>query len=472
LKKANVTKVKRAAANSKIAAKQAKVLSEYFVHQDGALYHLFTDPRGVVQLMRMAKADVLQNMLFDYGLAPGSEGKPGLGRRMLRLVRLNNVVNGKLPISGKRKGVYEFGDQRILVDSEPKYIDPHRGNWDTIEEIVNQLLGGHSNQVETFYGWLKCGRSALRKSLDNQHFRPGQAFIIKGEPNDGKTFFSSSILSPFIGRTCFNPIPFLSGMSDKNGDLIGNEMWLIDDQGGSMDLDRRLTMSENIKNAIAGKGFQYHDKYEKAVSFTSARLFNRIVFLVNNTDNSMRCLPSLEETRDKLIVLKSSPIKFAGKLKNDSDDDQQKLDSQILNELPAFAHFLDKYKIKTPCVRFGQSSFMNSDAEFEIEDNEDHTALWLVMKKYLFRGAPKTRIKAHKAATDWDEADEWEGSASEAMAKLQTLGAMEFSVLGIKDSRKMGKLMGLLTKSIPDHVTRLPRTSGGRGYKIYNPAVS
>ena len=117
-------------------------------------------------------------------------------------------------------------------------------------------------------------------------------------------------MSPIIGRTCFNPLPYLSGKTDNNGDLVGNEMWLVDDRGGAMDLDQRLTLSENIKNAIAGKGFQYHDKYEKAVSFTSSRLYNRIMFLVNNTDNSMRCLPSLEETRDKLIIVKSSPIVF------------------------------------------------------------------------------------------------------------------------------------------------------------------
>ena len=115
---------------------------------------------------------------------------------------------------------------------------------------------------------------------------------------------------------------------------------------------------------------------------------------------------------------------------------------------------------------------MNSDAEFEIEDNEDHTALWVVMRKYLFRGSPKTRIAGKAASTNWLEEPDWTGSASEAMAKLQLQAATEFDVLGIKDSRKMGKLMGLLPKSAPEHVTRLPRTSGGRGYKIYNPDVS
>ena len=470
MKKQNVNKVKAAASSSKVAAKQAQVLAEYFSHQDGGLYHVFTDPRGVVQVIKTNKSDILQNLLFDHGLAPGSESKPGLGRRMLRMVRMNNVINGKLPISGKLKGVYEFGDQRVLVDSEPRYLEPKQGKWDTIEEIVNQLLGGYSDQVDTTYGYLKCCRASLRKSLDNKHFRPGQAYIIKGEPNDGKTFFTSSVLGPLIGRTCFNPVPFLSGQSDRNGDLIGNEMWLIDDRGGSMDLDRRLTMSENIKNAIAGKGFQYHDKYEKAVSFTSARLFNRIIFLVNNTDNSMRCLPSLEETRDKLIVVKSRSIKFTGSLKNDTDDEQAKLDAQIELELPAFAHFLDNYNIKSPCVRFGQAGFINSDAEYEIEDNEEHTALWMVMKKYIFRSSGQTKVSpGKKATTQWADDDEWEGTTTEAMAKLENLAGREFEVMGIRDSRKMGKLISLLSKALPDSVKKLPRSSSGRGWKVVNP---
>ena len=467
MKKSNVSKVKALASSSKVATKQAQVLTEYFVHQDGGLYNVFTDPRGVVQVIRTNKSDVLQNLHIDHGLAAGSDNKPGLGRRMFRTIRMNNVINGKLPISGKKKGVYEFGDQRVLVDSEPRFVDSKKGNWDTIKEIIDQLLGGYSDQVETTYGYLKCSRSSLRKSLDNLHFRPGQAFIIKGEPNDGKTFFTSSILAPLIGRTCFNPVPFLSGQSDRNGDLIGNEMWLIDDRGGSMDLDRRLTMSENIKNAIAGKGFQYHDKYEKAVSFTSARLFNRIIFLVNNTDNSMRCLPSLEETRDKLIVVKSRTIQFKGSLKNDTDEEQSKLDGQIESELPAFAHFLDNYKIKNTCVRFGQAGFINSDAEFEIEDNEEHTALWQIMKKFIFRDSGRTCLKpGKKATTQWVELDEWEGTTSEAMAKMEITAGREFEVMGIKDSRKMGKLISLLSKSLPDHVFKFPRTSGGRGWKI------
>mgnify|MGYP003153462454 CR=1 FL=1 len=100
----------------------------------------------------------------------------------------------------------------------------------------------------------------------------------------------------------------------------------------------------------------------------------------------------MEETRDKLIVLKSRAIKFSGRLKNDTDDEQAKLDDNIVGELPAFAYYLDNYKIKSPCVRFGQAGFINQDAEFEIEDNEEHTALWTVMKKFLFRGAPKTVV--------------------------------------------------------------------------------
>ncbi len=130
---------------------------------------------------------------------------------MLRQIRLSNVINGKISISGKQKGLYQVLDTRVLVDSEPKFIEGKKGKWDTIREICEQLLNSHPGQLETTFGYLKYCREALRKSLANQRFRPGQAFIIKGEPNDGKTFFASSIMAPMIGRTCFHPLPYLSG---------------------------------------------------------------------------------------------------------------------------------------------------------------------------------------------------------------------------------------------------------------------
>ena len=106
--KANIKKVAKKASKSKLAVKQAQVLKEYFIHQDGPLYHLFTDPRGVVQVVRLNKTDLLQNLYADHGLAPGSDNKPGLGRKTFRMIRHHNVINGKLPIAGRKKGIYEF----------------------------------------------------------------------------------------------------------------------------------------------------------------------------------------------------------------------------------------------------------------------------------------------------------------------------------------------------------------------------
>ena len=466
----DVTPIRKKAVKSKMAVKRNTVLSEYFVHQNGSIYNLFTDPRGFSQILKVTGEQVLENLSIDHGLARGTQARPGAGRRMLRDVRLHNVVNGKISIAGKRKGLYQVEDLRVLVDSEPKYIEAKRGSWDTIKEITHQLLDGYPDQLATTYGYLKFCREALSKSLDNKRFRPGQAYIMKGEPNDGKTFFTTAVMAPLIGRTCFNPLPYLSGKTDNNGDLIGNEMWLVDDRGGAMDLEQRMTLSENIKNAIAGKGFQYHDKYEKAVSFTSSRLYNRVVFLINNTDNSMRCLPALEETKDKLIIVKSRPITFKGKLKNDTDSDQDKLDQSIERELPAFAYFLDKFKVKAPCIRFGQAGYINPDAQFEIEDNEDHTALWSVLRKYLFRsGSATTRLVKGTTVTSWAMDSEWIGSSAEAAAKLKTHAGVEYESLGIRGNQRMGQLLGMLAKSMPDVVTKLPRSCRARGWRIVNP---
>ncbi len=49
----NVKPIQQKAAKSKIAAKKAQILAEYFVHQNGGIYNLFTDPSGITQVLKV-----------------------------------------------------------------------------------------------------------------------------------------------------------------------------------------------------------------------------------------------------------------------------------------------------------------------------------------------------------------------------------------------------------------------------------
>ena len=102
-------------------------------------------------MLKVTSDQVLENLLFDHGMSPGTKSKPGIGRQMLRQIRLSNVINGKIPISGKHKGLYQVMDTRVLVDSEPKFIESKKGKWDTIREICEQLLDEHPEQLDTTF---------------------------------------------------------------------------------------------------------------------------------------------------------------------------------------------------------------------------------------------------------------------------------------------------------------------------------
>ena len=133
-------------------------------------------------------------------------------------------------------------------------------------------------------------------------------------------------------------------------------------------------------------------------------------------------------------------------------------------------YFLDKFKVKAPCIRFGQAGYINPDAQFEIEDNEDHTALWSVLRKYLFRsGSATTRLVKGTTVTSWAMDSEWIGSSAEAAAKLKNHAGVEYESLGIRGNQRMGQLLGMLAKSMPDVVTKLPRSCRARGWRIVNP---
>ena len=93
-----------------------------------------------------------------------------------------------------------------------------------------------------------------------------------------------------------------------------------------------------------------------------------------------------------------------------------------------------------------------------------------MIKKFAFRdGNSKTRVVKGETQTVFTTTGEYEGTSSEIFSKLKAAGGPEFEVLDIKGNRKMGRLLGMLARSMPDHVMKLPRSSSVRGWRLVNP---
>ncbi len=119
---------------------------------------------------------------------------------------------GKL--AGYRPGVYEQHGEMILVTDGPKLIEPKEGQFPVINKLLTGLLG--EKQRPYFDCWLKVAVEALVK----QRIRPGQAFVVAGPRDCGKSVLQNLIITPALGGRMAKPYQFMSGATPFNSNLF------------------------------------------------------------------------------------------------------------------------------------------------------------------------------------------------------------------------------------------------------------
>ena len=112
-------------------------------------------------------------------------------------------------LAGYHKGIVEFRDKRLLILDSPVFIAAQPGDWTLLSEFLLNLLG--VNQVQYFYGWLKIALEALY----NKKFRPGQALVLAGPKDCGKSLLQNLLTVLFGGRSA-KPHQYMNGGTDFN----------------------------------------------------------------------------------------------------------------------------------------------------------------------------------------------------------------------------------------------------------------
>lgn len=364
------------------------------------------------------------------------------------------VVDYAINLGGTPAGVYEMPGGRILVRESPRLIIPRQGSCDTILEFLLSLLG--NVQTDYFLSWLKIAFDAVR----NGEKRPGQALIIIGPSDCGKSRIQHQIITPMIGGRSADPKSYFFGRTDFNSEMIGAEHLLIEEIPSSTAYEDRIFFGERIKEATVNDTARLHGKMRDAIMVCP---FWRLSITLNNEPDKLRALPPMTpDVSEKLIILeaKSSP-QFWNRFDSFADP-RVAFREAFDREMPALAHMLATMDIPERLTgkRYGVKSFIPQELSERLFESEPEFSLLLLIEKELWRGQ--------------DSPAPWRGDAEDLRHALtHESSEVRSSALGLckPGLAFIGILLQKLSRALPARVVRAPRTGKERGWIINPPAA-
>ncbi len=266
--------------------------------------------------------------------------------------QLERFVKYAGPLAGRRRGRVESNGDLLLATVSPSIIKAVPGPCPTINSFIGKLLGCDEHgdiQVRRFIGWLATGRAALLSGVR----RPGQALILAGPRSCGKTQLIRQVIVPLMGGRQAMAHKYFSGKTGFNGDLVGAEVMVIDDEAGSTRIESRRAIGEAIKANIFSGAVRIEGKFRSGFTFDPLW---RVVIACNDEPESLMVLPPLSnDLGDKMMVFRCSRSLEL------TDPEFDGWRATVAAELPAFAHLLDRHKIEAGDVdhRCGVASFFH-----------------------------------------------------------------------------------------------------------------
>ena len=406
---------------------------------DGSsFYFVRRQDRGQVRFTQMGAAEI-KRKLKVRGLR--SRPDPDSGETLAPIDRLldaateHHAVDFAVNVAGTPAGLYDFAGARVLVRESPRLIEPEAGDFPTIETFITGLLGGDGALL--LCGWLRIAFEALRAG----ERRPGQALIIVGPPDCGKSRIQHQIVTPILGGRSADPKAYLFGRTDFNSELIGAEHLLIEEIPPSSKMEDRETLGERIKEVVGNDTARLHKKNRDACSVPT---FWRLSVTLN--DDNLRCLPPLKlSLLDKIIILSAAPAPEFWEQFASAPDPRKAFREAIERELPAFAPYLITMKIEDrfKSRRFGVTHYIPEELARAIHEGEPEFHLAMLIDK----------------AGLFEDGEAWQGDAEDLRQTLCAEGSP------VKDAA--GRLLKQLALSTIGKWLALLETQTPRRYKFH-----
>jgi hypothetical protein len=351
------------------------------------------------------------------------------------------------PLAGHPAGFYEVGETRILVTVSPKVIEPVKGEWPVLHQFLSNLFHDDDHdQLPYVYGWIKVAYEALR----NGKRRPGQALVLAGPHNCGKSLFQNLLTLILGGRTA-KPYQYMMGITSFNADLFEAEHLAMEDEHASTDIRTRRHFGSQIKNVTVNDSQRCHGKHQKG---TVLYPFWRLSVSLNDEPENLMVLPPIDDSlEDKLMLLRA--VRLPMPMPTGTQEERGAFWNKLLTELPALLDFLLSWDFPShlSCQRFGIKHFHHPDLLAAIDTLAPEYRLLNLIDGELFQAYGS---------------DVWNGSAEELERELCCEGSkcrMEARKL-LYFNTACGVYLGRLLKRYPDRVER-HRDSANRTWTIH-----
>jgi hypothetical protein len=395
--------------------------------------------------------------LREHGFATARPQDGLLSPADKEMLRIQNEFDVQYAgsLSGRTAGFYDENGTRFLVTSSPQISVVSKRGWKLLETVFRNAIAGGSEpwaeqQWTVFHGWMKTAVQALRAG----RFQPGQALVLAGEVESGKSLIQAIITEALGGRSA-KAAMFLQGRTDFNSELFGAEHLMLEDEAASTSHQARSALGAAIKAIAVNKIHPCHSKGRDIVNLCP---WWRLTISLNSEPERMLIIPRLTaDVSDKIILLRV--IRHPMPIAVGTADQKQSFWNRLIDELPGYLYWLEN-EFEVPADfrsdRFGVREFHHPELVEALDDLSPASVL----------------LELIDQAEPWGKAGtEWEGTATELrQILLRNTGTQRDAERILNWPNACGQYLGELAKAQPNRVQNV-RTNIRRSWRICVPIL-
>jgi hypothetical protein len=361
--------------------------------------------------------------------------------RILNAIQISMNVEFAGSLAGHEKGVLEYHGRRFLILDSPRIIEPAKGNWPTLQILLENVLDAeNSDQIIYFNGWMKTALVSLRSHLP----RPGQALVLTGVKDCGKSLLQS-VITELLGGRMARPYLYMSGQTSFNGDLFGAEHLCMEDEEPHTDIKSRRNFGTKIKEITAIDDQHCHKKFRDGITLP---VFWRLTISLNDETENLLILPPFDDSiSDKIMIFKAKRCVMP--MATALASDRKRFREQLSAELPAYVDYLLNTWVIDPAdvsQRYGITHYHDLDILVQLAALAPETRLLQLIDAEIFENivptGPRTTpwtgtaLELEQRLTQFSSDVQrqaqnllnWQGSAGTYLSRLKKLHPKRISL--------------------------------------------
>lgn len=352
--------------------------------------------QGVIDLMRA-----------EHGIAIKAREDERLSeaKRVFLCARKTRCLDEIFPaLPGYNSGVHRLDSgERVLVKTQPNLIEPRAGEWGTVRQVLEALLG--PEQLPYFYSWCKIAHESLRDG-EPGNWRPGHAMILAGPRGAGKSLIQTKIITPLLGGREADPLKFLFGTDDFNGDCFSAEHLNLGEVPSSQKTVDRMALAETIKQIVATPLARMRLMRTEP---WSVHPFWRLTISLNDDPDKLRSLPPItSDFGDKVLIFHTR--KATMPMRTTTLEERKAFSTALSDEMPAFLNWLltewtipeelMTYPDGSDATRFGFREYHSSLIKDGLFDETPAGELMMLIDNAEFEGDGRKGLKIWDLPSD------------------------------------------------------------------------